>query len=116
MISTNKRKQLRVGTNLIVNISSKDSKNSIIFVENISAIGAKIKSVDRHLYIGEILNINFRYKNILYNISCKIVRKDSDSTYGVKFYFKDNSNNASNNENKLRHDILDEFFLNRRIC
>lgn len=114
MVSTNQRSHIRIGTNLIGNIYSQDNAKSIIFVENISAIGAKIKSDDRHLEIGQIFKINFKYKNILYDISCKIVRKDENSKYGVQFYFSDNSDKINPKMNKLHQHILDEYFLNRR--
>lgn len=119
MISTNqKRKYIRVGTNLVAKVS-KDEKETryekLVYIKNVSANGAKLESRERIANIGDILELKFKYKNVLYDILCKIVRVENtiDGQYGVQFYFKNDTNNANytnNNKNKLNCDILEEYF------
>lgn len=111
MISTNKRRYLRVGTNLIGNLYYNDNTNGTIFVENISAIGAKINTKNIHLNTGEISKITFKYKDILYSLNCQIIREENDSRYGVKFLFSD-SDKKTHTEFNLHRSVLDEFFYN----
>lgn len=121
MISTNqKRKFIRVGTNLVAKVSNNSgniTNDRIVYIRNVSATGAKILSKDKIANIGDILSLQFKYKSVLYNIKCKIVRQELDSySYGVQFYFngEDKQHNSTNtinsNKSKLYNDILEEYF------
>lgn len=125
MVSTNqKRKHIRVGANLVAKVSLTNSKEKIVFVKNVSAVGAKIECRDLTLQIGDIMNLKFKYKNVQYNVLCKVVRTENISNfYGVQFYFKGDSeankynNNIDSNSNKtkLYQDILEEYFKDRDL-
>lgn len=121
MISTNqKRKFIRVGTNLVAKVSKNfdnTANERIVYIKNVSATGAKILSRDKIANVGDILSLQFKYKSVLYDIKCKIVRQETDSyNYGVQFYFngEDKNSNSTNtinsNKSKLYNDILDEYF------
>lgn len=121
MISTNqKRKFIRVGTNLVATVSNKTNNTAterIVYIRNVSATGAKILSRDKIANVGDIVALQFKYKGVLYDIKCKIVRQELDSyNYGVQFYFKGEeknnkcTNTINNNKTKLYNDILDEYF------
>lgn len=122
MISTNqKRKYIRVGTNLVAKVSKQSSfehSERLVYIKNVSATGAKLESRDRIADIGDIMTLKFKYKNVLYDILCKIVRaEDQTHQYGVQFYFKGDVNisnstnkNLNSNKNKLCNDILEEYF------
>lgn len=128
MVSTyQKRKYIRVGTNLVAKVSKDVNENryeKIVYIKNVSATGAKIESREQFADIGDILTLKFRYKNVLYDILCKIVRVEpkQDIEYGVQFYFKSDTYNSintnqkiNNNKNKLNNDILEEYF-NYKDC
>ena len=121
MISANqKRNHIRVGTNLVAKVShtTKTEKyDKIVYIKDVSATGAKIQSKEKLAAVGETMTIKFRYKDVLYDILCKIVRiEDDDKNYGIQFYFKGdsynniNTNIISSNKNKLNNDILQEYF------
>lgn len=118
MISTiQKRKHIRVGTNLVAKVSTKNNDERIVYIKNVSATGAKIVSRDNIANIGDVMTLKFKYKNVLYDILCKIVRAEKQSyQYGVQFYFKGENESTSTNKNinsnkhKLYSDILDEYF------
>ncbi|MGU8833523.1 PilZ domain-containing protein [Clostridium perfringens] len=120
MISTNqKRKHIRVGTNLVAKVSLNNNNRKIVHVKDVSAAGAKIESRNNFVTIGDVMNIEFKYKNVLYDILCKVVRTEPENnTCGIKFYFKGDNNSDKNtnkyinsNKNKLYQDILEEYFL-----
>lgn len=128
MVSTyQKRKHIRVGTNLVAKVSKDVNENryeKIVYIKNVSATGAKIESREKFANIGDILTLKFRYKNVLYDLLCKIVRVEptQDIQYGVQFYFKSDTDNSintnqkiNNNKNKLNNDILEEYF-NYKDC
>lgn len=118
MISTiQKRKHIRVGTNLVAKVSNENKNEHIVYIKNVSATGAKLVCRDKIANVGDILTLKFKYKNVLYDLLCKIVRVETDSyQYGVQFYFKgeneliSTNNNINSNKNKLYSDILDEYF------
>lgn len=118
MISTNqKRKHIRVGTNLVAKVSNENRNERIVYIKNVSATGAKIISRDEIAQVGDIMTLQFKYKNVLYDLLCKIVRAEYDPyQYGVQFYFKGENEpnstniNINNNKNKLYSDILNEYF------
>ena len=127
MISTSqKRKYVRVGTNLVAKVSSEVNnvrKEQIVYIKNVSATGAKLESRESIAGIGDTMTLKFKYKNMLYDILCKIVRVEQNSNrYGVQFYFKGDTDNKTNtnknlnsNKNKLNNDIIDEYF-NYKDC
>lgn len=126
MISTNqKRKYIRVGTNLVAKVSKEinnEITERIVYIKNVSATGAKIESRDTIADIGDTMTLKFKYKNVLYDILCKIVRiEHNKNNYGVQFYFKGdtdskvNTNNLNSNKTKLYNDILEEYF-NYKDC
>lgn len=127
MISTNqKRKYIRVGTNLVAKVSKEinnEQSERIVYIKNVSATGAKIESRDNIADVGDTMTLKFKYKNVLYNILCKIVRiEQNNNHYGVQFYFRGDTDNGTNtnnslnsNKNKLYNDILQEYF-NYKDC
>lgn len=109
-----RRKYIRIGTNLIAKVSN-DKINRIVYIKNISANGVLIEIKNNPLSIGETMHIQFRYKNALYTVLCKVARIDiASNTCGLQLYFKNaNSSNynVNNNKSKLNNDILEEYFL-----
>ena len=111
-----KRRHIRVGTNLVAKVTT-DNKpiDKIVYIKDVSAIGAQIESNHNFANIGDILNIKFRFKNVTYSLTCKVVRTTPENnSCGIQFYFSDEQNTDSkipNSKHKLYTDVLNEYFL-----
>lgn len=115
--NSQKRQSLRIGTNLVANISAKDVKNNVVYIQDISASGAKIISKKNVALAEDNMYVQFKYNNVVYNLQCIVTRTESLSKdyqlYGIKFNYNTNSqqNNTDTNKCKLADDILREYFI-----